>query len=333
MGIEISGDNVVCFRCGTRYPRRKTNFSTNYGSTYRGVGSLHVCKNCLDAIYSNYLIECKQSKDAVRQTCRKLDLYWDEELYNAAAIKCAPKAIMQEYVTCLNNKKYAGKSYDDTLIAEGSLWKFIHEDFQEPVNVDNKVLVSDNEQEIDQKELQELVDFWGTGFSTNDYLSLKARYDKWAEGTSANFDTATEILIKQICLTELDIERDRASGRSPEKSIQTLNTLLGSANLKPVQQKQDEENSILENTPLGVWLYRYENERPLPEVDDELKDVNRVRQYVFTWMGHLCKMLGLKNEYVDLYESAMKEFTVQKPTFEEDDDSVSLSDLFENGDS
>ena len=137
------------------------------------------------------------------------------------------------------------------------------------------------------------------------------------------------MLVKQICLTELDIARDRADGRSPEKDIQILNSLMGSANLKPAQQQKTDEAQALAEVPLGVWLYRYENERPLPEVDEELKDVNHIRKYVFTWMGHLCKMLDIKNAYSDLYEKAMEEYSVQKPEYEEEEYDDLLSDTAE----
>ena len=92
--------------------------------------------------------------------------------------------------------------------------------------------------------------------------------------------------------------------------------------MKPGQKKQEDADAALTNTPLGVWLYRYENKRPLPEVDEELKDVNGIRKYVFTWMGHLCKMLGLKNAYSQLYEDEIARLRVDKPEYDGDDDKL-----------
>ena len=103
--------------------------------------------------------------------------------------------------------------------------------------------------------------------------------------SNVTVDIGTEVIIKQICFLELDINRDRAEGKPVDKNVNTLNTLLGSANLKPAQKKGDENlEKELENTPMGVWLWRYENQRPLPEVSEDLKDVNGIKKYIFTWI-------------------------------------------------
>lgn len=326
MAIELTADSIVCSRCGTRYAKRRTNFHPCYGAFYRGVGYLHICKNCLEVIYNTYLAQSKKSKDAVRQTCRKLDLYWNEDLYESIASKNAPKAIMDQYISRLN-QKYAGKSYDDTLIEEDTLWQFGK--FEVPEPAIDPVPITQPTPAIEEEVDPELVDFWGVGFSSIVYDQLQKRYNEWLENVGTDkFDTATEMLVKQICLTERDIAVDRENGASPEKSIQILNSLLGSANLKPAQQKQEEDSSGVDGTPLGVWLLRFENERPLPEIDDDLKDVNQIRKYVFTWMGHLCKMLGIKNAYADLYEDAISRYSVQKPEYEDDEESLAVSSLF-----
>ena len=217
-----------------------------------------------------------------------------------------------------------GMSYDDTLIKENTMWQFgIIEAEHEPVSVTEPESVIEPEVEPEPEEDAieidpALIEFWGGGLEPESYDALQKRYEEWrGDGT---FDIATEMLVKQICLTELDIAKDRADGRSPEKDIQILNSLMGSANLKPAQQQKTDEAQALADVPLGVWLYRYENERPLPEVDEKLKDVNHIRKYVFTWMGHLCKMLDIKNTYSDLYDEAIEKYSVQKPEYEGDED-------------
>ena len=142
-----------------------------------------------------------------------------------------------------------------------------------------------------------------------------------------DLDVGTEALLRQICSMELDINRDRAAGRSVEKSVATLNTLLGSLNLKPVQRKQDEADAGLSKTPLGVWLYRYENKRPLP--DDGSGD-SKFLKYVFTWLGHVCKMLGVKNGYEQLYEDEIAKYRVEMPEYDGDDDEAFMTHVFES---
>lgn len=328
MAIDLSGEVIVCPRCGVRYPKRAGNFYVNHGSAYRGIGYVPVCKQCVSAIYTTYLNQRGIGEDAVRQTCRKLDLVWDKDLYDSVASKSVPKSFIDVYVLSLNKQKYHGKSYDDTLIAENTMWAFgsIQEASQAPVHISqpggNEAIAGLGEPPGTVEADPALVEFWGDGYDPEAYTSLQKRYDEW-KGNNI-FDTATEMLVKQICLTELDIAKDRAEGRSPDKSIAVLNTLLGSANLKPVQQQKTDDSGALADVPLGVWLYRYENERPLPEIDEDLKDVNHIQKYVFTWMGHLCKMLGIKNAYSHMYEEAIEKYSVLKPEyFGEDDVEVS----------
>lgn len=145
-------------------------------------------------------------------------------------------------------------------------------------------------------------------------------------------DVGTEILIRQICNLEVNIARDSAVGKSIEKSVNTLNNLLGSMNMKPAQRRDDELEAEMSSTPMGVWIYRFENKRPLPEVDEDLKDVNHLKKYIFTWMGHLCKMLGVQNGYTKMYEAEIDRLRVDKPEYDGDDDEALLSQAYSEGD-
>ena len=302
MAIEMDSERAICSRCGKAYGRRIGNFQASYAALYKGVGYLPICKSCVDDMYNDYLTQCDNPKDAVRQMCRKLDLYWNEDVFDTVQKKNTDRTIMSKYSQRINSISYAGKSYDDSLKEEGSLWMLSPES---DGNVDDKVAA-----------------FWGPGYTPTMYAELEQRRAYWMSRLpdGVDLDIGTEAIIRQICSIEIDINRDRAAGRNVEKSIAAFNQLLGSANLKPVQRKQDDVDASLAEVPMGVWLYRYENERPLPEIDDDLKDVNGMRKYVFTWMGHLCKMLGLKNAYSQLYEDEIAKYSVEKPEYDGDDD-------------
>lgn len=317
-------DRVICARCGKTYPKRKGNFRVSYAACHKGLGYLPICCDCIDSLYNTYLAQCNNAKDAVRQMCRKLDLYWSESAYESVEKKSTTRTIMSQYIQRINTMTYAGKSYDDTLSNEGTLWAFTGQ----PSLVERPVVVQPRAAEDDTTELddipEEVIAFWGSGYTAEMYLELEQRRSYWMsrlpDGT--DIDIGTEALIRQICPLELDINKYRAAGRDVDKLVANLDKLIGSAGLKPGQKKQEDADATLTNTPLGVWLYRYENKRPLPEVDEELKDVNGIRKYVFTWMGHLCKMLGLKNAYSQLYEDEIARLRVDKPEYDGDDDEL-----------
>lgn len=330
MALEVSSDKVVCTKCGMGYSRRKGYFPVSYSLLHKGIGYIPVCKECIDNMYNGYLSQCNNAKDAVRQVCRKLDLYWSEKLYDVVSRTNTTRSMMTQYIAKTNSVTYAGKSYDDTLSEEGTLWSFISTNQNNTVSSCSDVEVQE-EQKDEEKVPEEVIAFWGSGYSSSMYAELEQKKAYWISKFPNNteLDIGTEAIIKQICGLELDISRDRVEGRSVDKSINALNALLGSASLKPVQQKKNEDaESELSSTPLGVWLYRYENKRPLPEIDESLQDVSHIKKYIFTWLGHICKMVGLKNGYTKLYEEEISRLRVNKPEYEEEDDEDLLIDAY-----
>lgn len=329
--FEINAASAVCRRCGTSYPKLKGYFPVSYCALYKGAGYMPYCKKCVDDMYASFLEECKDEKLATRQMCRKLDLYWSEELYDVTRVTSTARTMLTGYLIKLSIAKYAGKSYDDTLKEEDTLWTFGKQPEQ---------AVEQIEEVIEEKETpmpsDDVVAFWGPGYSAEDYFELEQRKNYWLEHlpTGVEVTVGLEALLRQICSLEIDINRSRAAGVSVDKLQTTLNTLLGSAMLKPVQGN-DSVDTQLEKTPFGVWIKKWENERPVPEPDPEMKDVDGLIKYLNIWFtGHLSKMLGLKNAHSKLYEDAIAQLRVDNPEFgdDEDDDDL-LYDVFGGDDS
>ncbi len=165
------------------------------------------------------------------------------------------------------------------------------------------------------------------------YNELEQRRLYWmeqlvAEGVDVN-KVGTQALLRQIVQTELDINKGRAAGEDVDKKVNTFKGLLSDAMLKPSQNKT--EDASIDNTPLGVWAWRYENKRPIPEVDEKCKDVNGIRKYITIWFkGHLAKMLGLRNSYSQMYEDEIKRLSVERVDYDYNDMGDSFfSEIFE----
>jgi len=333
MAFEVNNERVICSRCGLAFTKRSGNFYACRASIYKGLGYLTICKECIEQMYSTYLSQCKNAKDAVRQMCRKIDIIWNENAYDTVSAKATAHTIMSQYIKYTNTLNYVGKSYDDTLLNEGTLWSFCDKPIPVQRKFEHDMLPSDVGQLNDQDEdvqddiSDDVKAFWGSGYSADVYRELEQRRASWVASlpSDAISDAGTDALIRQICSLELDINRARAAGRSVDKSVTALNALIGS--ITKMQKSQDTTDSSALETPLGVWLYRFENQRPLPEIDDSLKDVNGIRRYVFTWMGHLCKMLGLKNGYVKMYEEEIERLRVNKPEYDGDDDEAFFAEV------
>ena len=327
MSIEVNASSAICSKCGKSYGRRKGNFPVNYGLLYKGIGYVSVCKDCIDTMYNGYLSQCNNAKDAVRQMCRKLDLYWSDKVYEVVERKNTTSTMMTSYIAKINTVSYSGKSYDDTLAEEGSLWSWS----SHPVVQEEPTYNDEGTQHDDPDISEDVIAFWGAGYKPEMYESLEQRRSYWMSRFPEDYelDIGTEAIIRQICSLELDINRDRAAGRAVDKSVNALNTLLGSASLKPTQKKADDTDSSIDKTPLGVWAQRLEYKRPIKEVDPELQDVDGIVRYISIWyLGHLCKMLGIKNTYCKLYEEEIAKMRVEHPEYEDEDDETLFNDIF-----
>jgi hypothetical protein len=329
MAIEVATSNAICSRCGTMYGRRRGNFSVNYGALYKGTGYLTTCKDCVDNIFTSYMEQTNDPRKSTRQVCRKLDLYWSDKIYDWAEKKSTDRTIMTGYLAKLNTANNSGKSYDDTLIEECSLWS----DNLELYDQKSSVLDNTSTEDYDCHSYNitdEIKAFWGPGYTDSMYDDLEQRRTYWMSKfpEGIDIDIGTEALIRQICNLEIDINRDRAAGKSIDKSVNALNNLLGSASLKPTQKK-DESDISSDNTPFGVWIKRWENQRPIPEPDPSLKDVDGIVKYIEVWFkGHLSKMLKLKNSYSQMYEKEISKMRVEHPEYDDDDDETLFNDVF-----
>lgn len=329
MSIEVNGTSVVCCMCGVQHGRRKGNFPVSYAQQHKGIGYIPVCKPCIDKMYNKYLAQCNNSKDAVRQVCRKLDLYWNEKLFEQVSKKNTTHTMMTSYIAKLSTVSYAGKCYDDTLSDEGVLWNFS----DAPAN--SIVQPRYDNPDAEYEATDEVIARWGTGLSPNSYQELEQRRTYWINNLEKEgvveegcIDIATEALVRQVCNLEVAINSDRAAGRQISQNVNALNSVLGSMNLKPTQKKDDVDSNAA-NTPLGVWLYKFEHKRPLPEIDEDLKDVNGLRRYVSVWVrGHLAKMMGIENSYSKMYEDELAKFRVEKPELADEDEEDLLNSMF-----
>lgn len=332
MAMEINSPNAICTKCGIQYSRRKGFFPVSYALLHKGIGYIPVCKECIDNLYNSYLSICNDSKSAVRQVCRKLDLYWNENAYNYVERKNTARSMMTSYITRINGNAYIGKSYDDTLSEEGSLWCLNESNSNDDNSSDMNNIASDcvDEEDIDFDITEEIVAFWGSGYTPQMYKELEQRRTYWMSRypKDLELDIGTEALIRQICNLEIDINRARVAGKSIDKNVNALNNLLGSASLKPAQKKE-ENKATLDSVPFGVGIGWCEKHKPITDPSPEFEDVDGVIKYITTWvLGHMAKMLKKKNLYSKLYEDEIKKLRVERPEYDDLDDENFFNEVF-----
>lgn len=326
--MPATNSKFFCSRCGTAFSRQKGYFPVSHSPMYRGTGYLPFCNDCLDTMFDEYRQLLGSDREAMRRMCMKLDLYWHDSIYDMVERTAGVNSKVRNYIGKTNIIRYIDKSFDDTIADEER--SGIRQTMSQDDGVQQGYLPEEAEEEIIDIP-EDVVLFWGPGYTPKMYLELEERKKYWISRfpTGYNFDIGEEALIRQICNLEIDINHDRAAGKSIDKNVNTLNTLLGSANLKPTQKKDDGADAELDNMPFGVGIRKWENTRPIPEPDPELQDVDGIVQYITVWfLGHLCHMVGIKNTYCKLYEEEMERLRVTAPEFEDEDDEALFDHVF-----
>lgn len=330
---SIPSQKCYCYRCGLSFGQRKNNFPVSHSPMYRGIGFLPVCNDCIDDMHEQYVRKLGDEREAMRRICMKFDLYWDDELYEMVARTNGVRSRVRNYIGKTNIIRYLNKTFDDTLTEEELSGGFVRSEYLSDAASHHAGMVSDR----DEKDIfvnHEIIDFWGEDFAPEFYLKLDKRYKRWTDGLG-DLDNGTEALYKQICILEETINKDIALGnnKAVDKYMNTLNTLLGSANLKPTQKKSAADN-VDDSTPFGVWIDRWEHKRPIPDPDPAFQDVDGIIKYITTWFyGHISKALGIKNIYCEMYEQEIEKMKVSRPELaeeNEDDDESFFNAVFGN---
>ena len=329
---KLNHDGYKCIRCGRHFKKQTNNFPKLHSPMYMANdGFSPICRHCFIELLNRYTDVLGDEKEAVRRMCLKFDIYWTDAIWDMLAKTNAASSRILAYISKANLVMYAGKTYDDTLDEERqaqleAAQALVISELQTMKDGNDGVLVTDI-----PTVPQETIDYWGSGLPPEMYLELEKRRAYWdSQRDTSIVDLGAEALLRQICVLEVTINRDVAQGKAVDKTVNSLNTLLGSANMKPVQKQKDAMSSMLTEKPLGGVWQMIEEEEPIPEADEEFQDVDGIRKYISVWFfGHLCKMLGVENKYSYLYDQEIERLKVERPEYEGEDDEAIIEDIFD----
>ena len=303
--------------CGKRFSRQKDNFSYSQSPYFKGNNSyLPICKSCIDSVTEQYAENLGSQDEAIKRTALHWDMYVSDSLLSSTKKIDADRSRVSCYIKDCNLNQNAGKTYDTYLDEQQSSAINSIEEFEELKNDKSFKITSST------------IKFFGLGFSESEYEWLLTQYKDWTARHECK-TKAQEELFKNISIAQLNIQKaiQSPSGKV-DAAMDTFQKLLGSANIKPTQTN---DNALADQNTFGTLIQKWEVEKPIPEPEPEWKDVDGIIRYISVWfLGHLCKMMGIKNSYSKLYEDEMLKYKVQKPQYE-DDDEILFDNLF-NGD-
>ncbi len=305
-----------CYR-NHSFTRQKGNFYASNSVLWKegNGGYFPICRNCMNELLEDYTIQMSGDRAAaLERICLKFDIYWSPEIYQMTVDTGRTSDRLSTYISRSNMIKYHGKTYDDTLSEQAAAMaeKKKAQDEVERILVANNIAASSHDETSDIKIIvpDEVRQFWGAGFSPADYIELQARYDKWADGRG-ELDVTQQSLIQNIVLAERRMRLDyQAESKNYPQSVTAYNNLLGSANLKPVQ---NQKNALLEQQTFGTLIGAWEQNRPIPEPEDEFRDCDNIRDLISVWYyGHMASVMDVEGAYCDSYNKAMDKYRVKR---------------------
>ena len=334
-------DKFQCTRCGQIYTKQTGNFSASHSPLYRANnGYLPMCHACVDALYYDYKETLGDPYLAMERVCMKLDIYWNPEIFDMVdkhVVNTASR--VRQYLRRGNLVKYCNKTYDDTLDERYAEEQKAAEKDAARADVEKFAVKADGDaggeaagEPAEPIVTKDDIAFWGYGYPPEFYQMLNSRYEYWTKDLPKPIDNAEEAIYRQICILEATINMNTIAGKPIEMTVARFNDLLGTLNRKPSQQKT-EADAEFGDLPLGVGIKIYENISPIPRPLPEFEDVDGIKRYISIWfLGHLCKMLGIKNTYCKLYEEELEKMRLDRPDLEEEDDEGLFNEIF-GGDS
>lgn len=313
---KTSKNKIKCFICGKEYV--ETNFYSSNSKFFSSFGKIPYCKHCIGEIFEQYCNEYKEEnilnpeKKAVKRLCAAFDIFYSNDVFDSAVKQIEKRnmkiSVFSAYMKLIQLTQNKDKTYDNTVLKEEreNMPTEVSEYEIESINVDPSV-----------------VNFFGAGFSEGDYNFLKREYDDWIARHECK-TKAQEEVFKRLCFKQLEILKATRKGEDTKDLDATFQKLLDTAKLQP---KQNSGDAMADNQTFGTLIDKWENTRPIPEVDDDLRDVDKIGLYLeIFFKGHLAKMMGLKNGLSNLYTKFMKKYTVEKPEYNDNEDGEALFD-------
>ena len=304
----LDEDVIRCANCGEWWGKKNYYSSRKYKT-----GIFPVCKKCILAKVEQRkksTDEPHETKESVIDICREMDILYHDTYYETCCkavesgagdnVKKSP--FLQYIVAIMSLPQYRGKTFADS---------------EFPIELTgNKFKVK-----------QSTIKRFGEGFTNSDYMFLQDEYEDWVSKYECNTKAQSE-LFERLCFKKLEIHKATLAGKSTKDLDESYQKLMNTANITPRQNSLD---TLSEGQNFGQMIQRWEDEKPIPECDPELRDVDHIGQYIDVfYKGHMAKMLSLKNSLQNIYESFMKKFTVERPEYNEEEDSEELFDKIFN---
>lgn len=304
----IEQDYIICPTCGE--PISRSNY---YTSKEYAIGVYPECKKCiLEEVEQrkNKNDKPNETKDSVKHMLQKMNLPYIDSLYESCCKDVADSV----------NEKNRKSPFLAYLVPIKSLPQYKNKTWTDS-EFELGFVTDEEETKINSKTIKNGKKRFGLGYSNEDYMFLENQYQDWITRYECNTKTQEEIF-ERLSFKKWEINKATKSGQSTKDLDKTYQELMTTANIAPRQTSMD---TMADAQTFGTLIQKYEETRPLPEIDPELQDVDKIGLYIDVFFkGHASKMLGLRNRFSNIYEKFMAKYTVKPPEYDEETDSEIL---------
>lgn len=308
----LDGKLFYCHKCNS------FKSSDSFYNDKRFTSGLYpVCIKCsLDEAtdYDKKTDEHKDNKEKTIDVFHKMDLYFSDDLYESCLKTVSEKlgernrstAYQQMLVMVKTLPQYKDKHWKDSV--------FNASDPLGDVNENSRIVKSGRKR-------------FGKLYNADELYWLENEYQDWIARYPCE-SKAQENLFK--ILVEQNLERDKirkngGNTKDIDKSIQETMSALG---IKPSQSNAE---ALADQLTFGQLIDRWENEKPVPDVDPDFKDIDKIGMLIDVFFkGHLTKMMGLRNGFSNLYDKFMSKYTVEKPEIDDEEEEALFNQIFGN---
>lgn len=251
MGVKTQ----KCVCCGKEKPATRDYFKSS-SSLYKSDRML-ICKSCIEKYYNQLLNNYDNNIElAFEHLCLTLDCLYSKELLSQC-IQEFPDSYFGNYFRLLNCKKeYKNLSGINNIISSSGTSKNIQ--------IDDDV--------INEK----ILDFWGKGFSSQEYRRLEQKYREYIRDYPS--ERRQEVtLIKTIAILEVLRERTIINNDSQafDKYTTQISKRMEELNVLPNKMQKYNDD---ENITVGTMLQMIETKEPIPDKNPAYTDVDGIRK-------------------------------------------------------
>ena len=263
-----------CTACGED-KRPAIDFYLSRSKLYKfNDGRMPICKECLSSLFKELNAKYSDEVKALYHLCMLFDIYFDRDLVEKSSANnnfSDEDNLLKSYmknVNSLNQYKFKDSMSSDCIILDDNLL----ENKKEEVEINNKTLF----EVTDKMEVR-----WGASLPIEDYMFLESKYKEFTDVYECR-TPAQRLIFEQIakCLLRGEKALKKDNDVAFEKMNNMVSKLMTDGNIKPIQEASVAED---DTATWGKWINLIEQERPIGEPCEQLKDVDKISTYITKW--------------------------------------------------